>query len=144
MLPSDFSPEKQARQRFLKREADMRLQREAALRLEREPAVRVLREAKVKVSTTSPVWVVEVQFENADYEREDSANPRTLTDSFVDSFMRFVSVARLGVEERVRENRVFVQVPARTSREAEKVVKDLLTKAIKDQRDSRLQSRGRR
>ncbi len=129
MLPSDFSPERKARQRYLKREADMR---------------KPLHEAKVKVSTTAPVWVVEVQFDNADYEREDSADPRTMANSFVDTFMFGVQQARLGVEERTRENRVFVQVPARTSREAEKVVKDLLAKAIKAERDSRLKSAGRR
>ncbi len=129
MLPSDFSPERKVRQRYLQREADMR---------------KPLHEVKVKVSTTSPVWVVEVQFDNADYERDRSDDPRMLADSFVDSFMRFVSEARLGVEERQRENRVFVQVPARTSREAEKVVKDMIAKSVKHQRDKRLQSRGRR
>jgi len=123
MLPSDFSPEKLARQRYLKREADMR-----------QP----LHEVKVKVSTTTPVWVVEVQFDNADYERDRSDDPRMLTDSFVDSFMRFASEARLTVEERVRENRVFVQVPARTTREAEKVIKDLVAKSVKHQRDKGL------
>jgi len=123
MLPSDFSPEKQMRQRFVKREADMR---------------KPLHEVKVKVSTTTPVWVVEVQFDNADYERDRSDDPRILTDSFVDSFMRFASEARLTVEERVRENRVFVQVPARTSREAEKVVKDILAKSVKHKRDKNL------
>lgn len=124
MLPCDVNPEKEMRRRFLKREADMRGDLTEAV--------------KVKVSTTSPVWVVEVQFENADYERDRSDDPRMLTDSFVDSFMRFVSEARLGVEERVRENRVFVQVPARTSREAEKVVKDLVAKSVKHQRDKGL------
>ena len=128
MLPSDFSSERQARQRYLKREADMRGDN--------------LHEAKVKVSTTAPVWVVEVQFERADYDNEQIGS--TMTNSFVDTFMGLVQQARLGVEERVRENRSFVQVPARTSKEAEKVVKDLLAKAIKIQRDSRLQSRGRR
>ena len=124
MLPCDVNPEKLMRDRFVKREADMR---------------RGLTEAvKVKVSTTSPVWVVEVQFDNADYERDRSDDPRMLTDSFVDSFMRFASEARLTVEERVRENRVFVQVPARTTREAEKVIKDLVAKSVKHQRDKGL------
>ena len=124
MLPCDVNPEKRMRERFVKREADMRHGLTEAV--------------KVKVSTTTPVWVVEVQFDNADYERDRSDDPRMLTDSFVDSFMRFASEARLTVEERVRENRVFVQVPARTTREAEKVVKDLVAKSVKHQRDKGL------
>lgn len=133
MLPSDFSPEKQARERFLKREADLR---------------KPLHEAKVKVSTTTPIWIVEVQFENADYERDASddpksmadlraRDPRTLVDSLVDSFMRSVAQSRLEAEERVRENRIFVKVPARTGREAEKVVKVLLVKAIRTRQTGR-------
>ena len=112
MLPSDFSPEKKARQRYLKREADMRL----------------LSEAKVKVST-EPFWTVEVQFDKKDF--ENVFEPPRMSDSFVDSFARILSVGRFEIEDRPRERRMFIKVAAKSSKEAVKIINGFLAQARK-------------
>jgi imidazoleglycerol phosphate dehydratase HisB len=115
MLPSDFSPERKARQRYLKREADMR-----------EP----LYEVKVKVST-EPFFTVEVQFDSADFGNVLDRKAGTLTDSFVDTFARILSVGRFDIEERLRERRMFIKVAAKSSKEAIKIINTFLAQAKK-------------
>lgn len=137
MLPCDRNPEKEMRQRFIQREADMR----DGSRQD-SPIVTLLGEAKVMSPFPFPVWLVDIRFDKKDFENEFT--PPTLSDSLVDSFMREVGRQRLEVEERLRERLVTVKVPARSGKEAMKEVNEVLARAIKAQRDSRLQSRGRR
>lgn len=113
MLPSDFSPEKLARQRYLKREADMR---------------HGLTEAKVRVST-EPFWTVEVQFDKKDF--ENVLDPPRLSDSFVDTFARVLSAGRFDIEDRARERRMFIKVAAKSSKEAIKIINGFLAQARK-------------
>ncbi len=130
MLPSDFSPEKQARQRYVQRQQD-------------------LREAKVKVSAPLAFWSIEVQFDKSDFdaptrERISAVPGDPGLDTVADTFRFLAQKARLDFEERFRERRAFVKIPARTSKEAIKIANDLLAQAVKSQRDNRLQARGRR
>ena len=113
MLPSDFSPEKLARKRYLKREADMR-----------QP----LHEVKMKVST-EPFWTVEVQFDKDDL--VDPKNKPGMTFSFYDTFLRTLSAGRFDIEERFRERRMFIKVAAKSSKEAIKIINTFLVQANK-------------
>ncbi len=115
MLPCDVNPEKLMRDRFVKREADMRIS---------------LHEVKVKVST-EPFFTVEVQFEKEDFGNILDRKAGTLTDSFVDTFARILSVGRFEIEERLRERRMFIKVAAKSSKEAIKIINTFLVQAKK-------------
>ena len=125
MLPSDFSPEKLMRQRFFKREADMR-----------QP----LHEAKVKV-TAEPFWTVEVQFDKNDFVDSPAAKKAAgmtgfplemnRSQSFYDIFLRVLSAGRFDIEDRFREKRMFIKVAAKSSKEAIKIINGFLVQARK-------------
>ncbi len=115
MLPCDVNPEREMRDRFVKREADMRIS---------------LHEVKVKVST-EPFFTVEVQFEKEDFGNILDRKAGTLTDSFVDTFARVLSVGRFEIEERLRERRMFIKVAAKSSKEAIKIINGFLVQAKK-------------
>lgn len=110
MLPCDVNPEREMRQRFFKREADMR---------------RGLTEATtMKAKSKEPSWTIEVQFT-----KEDLVARAETGFSLFDHFLRALP---RGMPMSVGAKRlVEVEIKAKTSKEAIKVLQGVLKFAEK-------------
>lgn len=112
MLPSDFSSEKLARQRFLKREVDMR---------------KSLHEAKLKISNREPFWTIEVQFSKED---EIDVRDEPGSGSVSHWFRKIITAGNFNVTAG-SQRRLFIEVRAKSGKEAIKIINTFLTQAEK-------------